>query len=395
MKSILPTGGLLASTIFLSGMAFAAMNPYRAVAGVDMLGLSNATFGLIMGLSAVVSAAAAVALGWLSDRVADRRSIMFLCAAMGIFAFGLVWAFQTPLVFAAVFVFLVPFGSALFSQSFSFSRAFFDRERPDKSQFIMSLLRTGFTLAWIIVPPFAGWLAARGTAFSAFGLAALAHLGCTIIVGILWTQKSAAIGISPTAAKQDRSSKRPQVSKSYKLGIAGIALALSALQLNMVVLPMIIIRDLQGTMTQVGIIASLAAAIEVPAMILWGYLALRLDKELILAIAAGLFALYFGFVFLAESFVQILVAQVFAAIAIAALLSINIAYLQEAIPGQLGLSTSLVDVTRVISVWVAAAIFAMNTSALYAPLMAIAAVLCLAGSASMLMARNLRRCQLR
>ena len=385
------TSALLAGTIFLSGAAFAAMTPYRAVAGVEILGLSNAGFGLIMGLSAVVSAFTAVALGWLSDRVTDRRVILLLCAAMGILAFGLVWVFQTPLVFAAAFVFLVPFGSALFSQSFSFSRTFFDRERPDKSQFIMSFLRAGFTLAWIIVPPFAGWLAANGSAFSTFGFAALAHLGCTITVGLLWTQSSAAMGAAPIAAQNGGPIDRPKVSNSHKLGIAGIALALSALQLNMVSLPMLIVRELSGSMAQVGIAASLAAAIEVPAMILWGYLALRMDKELILAIAAGFFALYFGFAFTAETFSQILIAQGFAAIAISALLSINIAYLQEAIPGRIGLSTSLVDVTRVLSVWIAAAVFSMNPGTTYAPLMAVAGGLCLVAIVLLLAALGLRR----
>ena len=93
-----PTTVLLGSLIFLSGTAFAAMTPYRAIAGVEALGLSNATFGLLMGLSAVVSAAAAVVLGWLSDRVKDRRKILILCAAIGAVAFGLVWIVPSPTV---------------------------------------------------------------------------------------------------------------------------------------------------------------------------------------------------------------------------------------------------------------------------------------------------------
>lgn len=45
--------GLLATNIFLSGAAFATMNPYRAIVGVETLGLSNAAFGLIMALNAL------------------------------------------------------------------------------------------------------------------------------------------------------------------------------------------------------------------------------------------------------------------------------------------------------------------------------------------------------
>ena len=55
--------GLLATNIFLSGAAFAAMNPYRAIVGVETLGLSNAAFGLIMALNALGGSAIAVLLG--------------------------------------------------------------------------------------------------------------------------------------------------------------------------------------------------------------------------------------------------------------------------------------------------------------------------------------------
>lgn len=60
---------LLATNIFLSGAAFAAMNPYRAIVGVETLGLSNAAFGLIMALNALGGSAITVLLGWLSDKV--------------------------------------------------------------------------------------------------------------------------------------------------------------------------------------------------------------------------------------------------------------------------------------------------------------------------------------
>ncbi len=105
-------------------------------------------------------------------------------------------------------------------------------------------------------------------------------------------------------------------------------------------------------------------------MIGWGYLALRVHKDLILAIASGIITAYFALMFMAGSFAQVLALQALAAMAIAALLSINISCLQEAIPGRIGLSTSLVDVTRVVSVF--------------------AAGLCLCGSIMMFAARRAR-----
>ena len=138
------------------------------------------------------------------------------------------------------------------------------------------------------------------------------------------------------------------ISNPYKIGILGIILGSVALQLNITALPLVIMQDLGGTLEQVGINASVAAAVEVPCMVAWGYLALRMSKEIILATSSAIFALYLGLMSIAETVLQVLFLQGLAALAVAALLSINISYLQEAIKGRLGLSTSLVDVSRVL-----------------------------------------------
>ena len=384
--------GLLATNIFLSGAAFAAMTPYRAIVGVDALGLSNAAFGTVMALTAVGSACASVALGWLSDKVADRRILILLCAMMGVIAFGLIWAIQTPLVFVLAFCLLVPFGNALFSQSFSFSRAFYNRTHPQRAEFILSVLRSMFTLAWIVVPPLAGLIAARWSAYSVFAFSALAHVGCTLVIGLLLLKPNAKIGAPPPDPdKPTAHPPRIRIAAPYRFGIVGVTCAMAAVQLNMVLLPLVILRDLNGSLTQVGINASIAAAIEVPAMIGWGYLAMRVRKDVILAAASAIFAVYFGLMLFVASFLQVVLLQAFAAVAIAALLSINISYLQEAIPSRVGLSTSLVDLSRVVSVWVAAAVFSLNSGTSYTPLMAIAALLSLGGAGLMLLAGQSRR----
>lgn len=384
--------GLLATNIFLSGAAFAAMTPYRAIVGVDELGLSNAAFGTVMALTAVGSACASVALGWLSDKVADRRILIFLCAVMGVVAFGLIWAIQTPFVFVLAFCLLVPFGNALFSQSFSYSRAFYNRTHSERAEFILSVLRSMFTLAWIVVPPVAGLIAARWSAYSVFAFSAVAHVGCTLVIGLLWLQPTAKIGVAATDPDEPAvAPPRIRIAAPYRFGIAGVTLAMAAVQLNMVLLPLVILRDLNGSLTQVGINASIAAAIEVPAMIGWGYLAMRVRKDVILAAASAIFAVYFGLMLFVGSFLQVVLLQAFAAVAIAALLSISISYLQEAIPSRVGLSTSLVDLSRVVSVWVAAAVFSLNSGATYTPFMAVAALLSLAGAGLMLLAGRSRR----
>ncbi len=238
---------LLGTNVFLSGAAFAAMTPYRAIVGVDELGLSNAAFGLLMALNAVGSAFAAIALGWISDRMPDRRILVLFCAAMGVIAFALIATLRTPTAFVAAFCLLVPFGNALFSQSFSYSRALLDRERPARAELCMSYLRTLFTVAWIVVPPLAGWIAALWSAYAVFAFAAVAHVGCTLAIALLWRLPQARV--APGNANRDAAAALPaiRISRTHLFGLAGVTLSLAALQLNMVLLPLIVVRDLGGS----------------------------------------------------------------------------------------------------------------------------------------------------
>ena len=383
--------GILSLNIFFAGAGNAATFPFRAIIGVEALELSNMTYAAVMAINAFAGAAAGVALGWLSDKINDRRWLVILCALVGAVGFWLVWAWQSPFAFITAHCLLLPFSNALFSQTFAYSRAYLDQEVPDRAELILSFLRTIFTIAWVVFPPVAGWLAAQNSSFSVFAFAAGTHIAFTLLFRLLWTQPSTRIGQASKKVEAYASTTLPKayISNPYKIGILGIILGSVALQLNITALPLVIMQDLGGTLEQVGINASVAAAVEVPCMVAWGYLALRMSKETILATSSAIFALYLGLMSIAETVLQVLFLQGLAALAVAALLSINISYLQEAIKGRLGLSTSLVDVSRVLSTLGASIVFALHQGEYYASLLEIAAIIALGGAGLMLVARRL------
>jgi hypothetical protein len=56
---------------------------------------------------------------------------------------------REALAYIVAYCVIMPFGGALFSQSFSFSRAYYDVHDPSRAEFMMSVLRTVFALAWV------------------------------------------------------------------------------------------------------------------------------------------------------------------------------------------------------------------------------------------------------
>ncbi len=383
-----PVTAILGACLFLIGLSAAAVAPYRAVAAIDNLGMSNALYALVITLGSVGTAVASLVMGYLSDRLPDRRLLVVACAALGAVAYGLIYLFPTQPVFILSFCVILPFGGALFSQTFSFSRAYYDLRRPGRAEFMTSVLRTVFSVSWIVVPPLAGWLAATRSIFDIFAAAALAHVGCVLLFGLLLTDPGARIG-SAERNPSDDAPAGPSLPAGRLVGLGGVTLVRVALALHLMTLPLALLNDFGGTLRDVGVNASLAAGLEVPLMLAWGWAASRWRKEPILVLNALLYALYLLLLFFARSVTDVLWLQGLNAVATAALLSLTISYVQESIRGRVGLSTSLMDVTTVASTFAASAAFAaLSSPESYTAVFVAGSVLSLAGAGFIALSRG-------
>ncbi len=361
MTSRLPVTAILSACLFLIGMSAAAIAPYRAIVAIDNLNMSNSLYALIITLSSVGTAVASLVMGYFSDRIPDRRLLVIGCAILGGLAYSLIYLFPTQLTYILAFCIVLPFGGALFSQTFAFSRVYYNLRNPARAEFAMSALRTLFSVSWVVVPPVAGWIASTYSVFDLFAVSALAHVGCTLIFGLLLVDKTARIG-SAGKKQPDAAPAGPPIPASRLVGIGGVTLVRVALGLNMMTLPLAITSEFGGTLRDVGINASVAAGLEIPCMLAWGWAAGRIAKETILVVNALIYALYLLLVFFAGSVADVLWLQGLNAISAAALLSITISYMQESIKGRVGLSTSLMDVVTVVSVFISSAVFAVLSS---------------------------------
>ena len=336
---------LLAASLFLAGLSAAAITPYRAVVTVEALGLSNGTYAAIITFNALATALASVVMGHVSDRMGDRRLLVIFSAVMGGLAYALIWLIPGRATYLLAFCGILPFGGALFSQSFAFSRAYYDRNAPERAVMMTSVLRTMFSAAWVVVPPVAGWIASRYGVFQVFAFAAFGHLGCTLIFALMLTRPEARLPPAPRA-RQSRAFWRV-LSRPRLVGITGILAFRTAVTLHLTLLPLSMLNDFHGSYADVGFTAAFAAALEVPFMLGWGMIAGRVSKDILLIGNGVIFAGYLFAMGFATSPAQVLWLQIPNAVATAALLSLTISYLQESIRGQVGLSTSLIDVVTV------------------------------------------------
>jgi SET family sugar efflux transporter-like MFS transporter len=360
----LPVTAFFGASLFFSGVTYASTLPYGAIVGIETLGLPHATYALLLMIGSLVSVPTAVALGWLSDRVPDRRLIVIFCALMGALGWGLVFVFRSQWAFIAALCLIMPFGGALYSQAFSFARSYYDRHQPDRAAFMVSMLRTVFTLAWAIVPPIVGWVAAMTGVFEVYGIASAAYLGGALVYATLFADPTTKVGRPPrTAGAPPVPQEKARIDLPIMGGLVGIVVILAGLQLSGTTTPLIIVNNFRGTVADVGLYSGLAAAVEVPFMIMWSFVGRRVSKHTMIIIAAFAYAVYVLLVSRTTSVAGLLWLQPLNGFAIAALMSVPIAYMQDAIRGRVGLSTSLIDVTSVGASLLMGAVFAVLTAA--------------------------------
>lgn len=390
MSLNLPVTPLLSVSLFFTGITWAATLPYAAIMAVDVLGIDNGTYALLMTVSSLVGVLASVALGYFSDKVRDRRLIVIGCGLLGGMGFGLIYTLRTPFAYALAYCVIMPLGFALFSQTFSYARTYYNLNRPERAEFMNSVLRSIFTIAWVIVPPLAGWLAATYTAFDVYGVAAAAYFCCALIFGLLLADPTTRIGVdsrSRDGAAQPEAARRIEL--PMLIGIGGVFLIKVAIALHTVATPLAMTNALGGTLADVGIYASLGALLEVPCMLAWGVAAQRVPKWAIIVVAALIYGIYMALLYHAGSVTDVFWLQVLKAISTSALLSITISYMQDAIRGRMGLSTSLLDVVGVGSNMAAAAVFAVvATGAGYLAILLGGAALSVAGALILIVAHG-------
>lgn len=383
----MPVTALLGANMFFSGVTFASTAPYASIVGVETLGMSTGQFAALFSFGAVVGTFISLGLGYLSDRLPDRRILVLVAALAGMIGHGLIYLVPTQLSFMIAMGLIMPLGFSMFSQSFAYVRVYFTKHDPARADFMVSALRTVFTVAWTVVPPIAGYIAAEYSVFNVYLMSALSYAACGLIFITMMSDKATHVANLPPAPKPVREpgAARGKLPMPIISGVMGLTIIVVAMRLVGMGVPLLIVTQLGGTLTDVGIYAGIAAGLELPFMLGWGYLLARLSKESILIFNGLLYAVYLYLVTRAQTVTDILWLQGINGIATAALMSVNISYLQDAIKGRVGLSTSLMDVVAISATLLGSAAFGLlSAGADYRVVIAGAAAIAAIGALVML-----------
>jgi SET family sugar efflux transporter-like MFS transporter len=338
MSSAVRAGGrsrfapLLAGVLLL-GIADSMIGPYLVLFGADEAGLPPFQVGVFMSLIAVSGLAVSTWLGRRYDRSASRWPA-FVAVAGPTAGYLALTTTTSYALLALIAVGLLGAGMAAFPQLFTLARTHLDHVGGAVAQRGTTALRSVWSLAWAIGPLIgAAVLSWRGyDGLMMLTAAAFALVALPLLV----------LGPTPTPLRsRPPDAGRDRLTRPMLLTAAAFTLFHTAMLAGSVALPLYVTRTLARPDSDVGLLFSVCALVEIPAALSLLLVPARVGKRGLILLGMLLFTGYFVLVAVSASMPLLLASQVARAVALAVVGALGITYVQDLLPHATGRATTM------------------------------------------------------
>lgn len=324
---------------FLAGIAGALQAPTLSLFLTTEVKVRPLWVGLFYTINAVAGIIVSFLLAKRSDTRGDRRKLILVCCLMAVgncvlFAFN-----RDYLTLITLGVFLAAVANTAMPQIFALAREYADSSAREVVMF-SSVMRAQLSLAWVIGPPMSFALALNYGFTVMFLIAAGIFVLSAVLVwfGLPTVPREAQTGslnaspIAPPSAWRNR---------DVRLLFLASMLMWTCNTMYIIDMPLYITRELGLPERLAGILMGTAAGLEIPAMLVAGYLVKRFGKRnmMLFAVAAGV--LFYGGLVLFKFKTALMVLQLFNAVFIGIVAGIGMLYFQDLMPGRPGAATTM------------------------------------------------------
>jgi SET family sugar efflux transporter-like MFS transporter len=321
------------ASVLLLGIADSVIGPYLVLFAADQARLSPIRVGVFLSLISVSGLVVSTWLGRRYDRSASRWPALVAVAApaAGYLALTATTNYPTLLLIG---VGLLGAGLAAFPQLFTLARTHLDRVGISSARRGTPALRSVWSLAWAVGPMIGAAVLSRkgydGLLLLTAGAFALVALPLLLIGGTPSAEQ-------PEDANQDGN----LISRPMFLAAVSFTLFHTAMLSGSVALPLYVTRTLQQGDSDVGLLFSVCALVEIPAALGTMLLPARLLKRPVILIGMLLLGTYFVLVSMSSTMPMLLATQLARGVAIAAVGTLGITYVQDLAPHATGRATTL------------------------------------------------------
>ena len=318
--------------ILLASLAEAVAGSYMALLAVAKIGMSPLELSAFLTLSAVSGIVVTTVFGQRHDRNPLIWPLLVALVAKAV-GYGLCAVLTETWMLLLNAFFLFGLSSASFALLFAIAKGYLDRVGGAAVQRGMAALRLTSSLAWAIGPALGAGLVAVWSFEGVFaGAAVLAVLALGLVIFGRIEAVPADLG------------ERAKITLDVVLAAAPAVIAMTAFHLVMFMgsnaMSIVVIEEL-GTATDVGLLFSLCAALEVMVMAVFVVRPVEGDTRWLLLVGFALFALYFVMPIIWPTLASLYWGQIPRAIAIGIISVLGMAYIQGLLPGRAGIASAL------------------------------------------------------
>jgi MFS transporter, SET family, sugar efflux transporter len=371
---------MLLLSVLALGIADAMIGPYLVLFGTQTAHLSPLQVGVFISLISLSGLAVSTGLGRRYDRSASRwpALVAVSAAAAGYAALTTTTSYPVLLVIGAG---LLSAGTAAFPQLFALARTHHDRAGGAASRRRTPALRSAWSLAWAIGPMIGAALLASGGYHRLLLTTALAF--------ILVAAPLLLLGPTPRLHRDEPAHQAERrIPRAMLLAAGSFTCFHTAMLSGSVVLPLYVTGTLHKPDSEVGLLFTVCALVEIPTALATMLLPAGVRKMVILA-GMALFAVYFVLVAAATTVPLLIGTQVARGIALAAVGTLGITYIQDLAPHSPGRATTLFANTLTVGSLVSGVLAGATTQALgFRPALLACAALTVSGCVLLVGARH-------
>ena len=331
--------GLLVSA-FALGIGFSFVSPFLSLWGTQEIGMTPLAFGMYMTVTTLCAILVATTLARWSDTHLPRKVMLLLGAAGGTLGYTGYAFLHDPRILIAVGCTVLALGALCFSQLFAYTREeFYDAQIEGVPPgFLLSVVRVCFSLAWTAGPSVGAWVMVQ-TGFRGLFLGA-ASLFFLFFVGVM------VFVPHESRPAHTRAEIREPVWRILTRGdvlavFVAFFLIYAAHTINAMNLPLMLTNVLGGSRRDVGIAFGIGPLVEVPLMLWFGHLAARGHGLALIRFGAISTTLYFVILNRVQAPWQVFLAQALHGTSFAIISNVGILFIQDLVPGQPGLATTV------------------------------------------------------
>jgi hypothetical protein len=356
-----PALRMVAGGAFLFGAFASSVGIHQSLLAVEVFGLSDARYAMVLFAATAVAVATSVAIGVHTDRSGDRRRMAALAVGASLAGAALVGVARAPWAFVLAHVILLPVGASIFGQLFALGRLASGRYPPHLRDGLLAVLRAFFAVPFVVMLPIWGRAFDRGLPLLAIypavaGLAA-AHLLLTLRAwpadGRRWGDGGSGLGLAASLreiAEPGVLVRTALVGAIHAPGaMAGVILGLSFAK--------------AGRPTgDVGLFFAAFVAIEILATLSLGWLLRWAPRLLLVALGVVTYAAFLACLPFAAASPAVWLLTLPAGLGGGLVYTLAIAYLQDLLRDRPGAGSSLIAVQRVAAEGLTTAVYGIGAS---------------------------------